>query len=67
MRFNLDSFKAQGGAYATERLLFSLIAEQNRMERSSNVSDLTQGGYKEITSKVTVACATDGNRGRSVA
>ena len=66
VRFNLDSFKALGGAYATERLLFSIIAEQ--MDGATpNVSDLIQGCYKQITSKVTVACATDGNHGRSVA
>ena len=66
VRFNLDSFKALGGAYATERLLFSIIEKQmNGM--TPNVSDLIQGRYKEITSKVTIACATDGNHGRSVA
>jgi diaminopropionate ammonia-lyase len=66
VRFNLDSFKALGGAYATERLLFSLIAEQ-MAGTTPNVSDLIEGRYKQITSKVTVACATDGNHGRSVA
>jgi len=65
-RFNLDSFKALGGAYATERLLISIIAEQSAAT-TPNVSDLIEGRYKEITSKVTVACATDGNHGRSVA
>jgi diaminopropionate ammonia-lyase len=66
VRFNLDSFKALGGAYATERLLTSIIAEQSAA-KTPNVSDLIDGRYKEITSKVTVACATDGNHGRSVA
>jgi diaminopropionate ammonia-lyase len=65
-RFNLDSFKALGGAYATERLLFSIISEQTA-GTTPNVSDLIDGRYKNITDKVTVACATDGNHGRSVA
>jgi diaminopropionate ammonia-lyase len=65
-RFNIDSFKALGGAYATERLLFSHIKEQVTGS-TPTVSDLLNGRYKEITSKVTVACATDGNHGRSVA
>jgi diaminopropionate ammonia-lyase len=66
VRFNFDSFKALGGAYAIERLFFSLITEQKN-GTTSNVFDLIQGRYKEITSKVTIACAIDGNHGRSVA
>ena len=65
-RFNLESFKALGGAYATERLLFSLITHQ-MPDAIPKVSDLLNGRYKEITNNITVSCATDGNHGRSVA
>lgn len=60
-RFGLDSFKALGGAYATQRLLMELIDE------AATVQDLLDGTFQEITGSVTVACATDGNHGRSVA
>ena len=51
-RFGLGSFKALGGAYAVARLLQDLTSE--RLD-----TDLTRG--------ITVACASDGNHGRSVA
>ena len=65
-RFGLDSFKALGGAYATERLLMERI-RQERPEAEVTVDDLLPGRYGDITAAITVACATDGNHGRSVA
>ena len=65
-RFGLKSFKALGGAYAVARLLQSTIA---RCIGVANVSidELLGGAHADITSLVTVCCATDGNHGRSVA
>lgn len=65
-RFGLDSFKALGGAYATQRLLMNIIQESNP-DAGIGISDLLEGRFREITKTVTVACATDGNHGRSVA
>lgn len=65
-RFGLDSFKALGGAYATERLLMKMIREREPGAEPT-ISDLLDGRYRAITVGVTVACATDGNHGRSVA
>jgi len=63
-RFSLKSFKALGGAYAVANLLLKKLKEQGIEAKSS---DLIAGTYSEITSKITVCCATDGNHGRSVA
>ena len=63
-RFSLKSFKALGGAYAVANLLIKKLNEQGI---DANSSDLIAGTYSEITSKITVCCATDGNHGRSVA
>ncbi|MCS5590342.1 MAG: diaminopropionate ammonia-lyase, partial [Candidatus Thioglobus sp.] len=63
-RFSLKSFKALGGAYAVANLLIKKLNEQGIDAKSS---DLIAGTYSEITSKITVCCATDGNHGRSVA
>ena len=63
-RFSLKSFKALGGAYAVANLLMKKLNEQGI---EANSSDLIVGTYSEITSKITVCCATDGNHGRSVA
>jgi diaminopropionate ammonia-lyase len=65
-RFEVGSFKALGGAYAVLRLL------QERIEVVTGATqvhahDLTARRYREITESVTVASATDGNHGRSVA
>ena len=63
-RFSLKSFKALGGAYAVANLLIKKLNEEGI---KANSSDLIVGTYSEITSKITVCCATDGNHGRSVA
>jgi diaminopropionate ammonia-lyase len=64
-RFGLGSFKALGGAYAVFKLLRKSIQEQKNVAASS--LDLTSGRYADVTSRITVTCATDGNHGRSVA
>jgi diaminopropionate ammonia-lyase len=65
-RFGLDSFKGLGGAYATQRLLMDEISRQTP-GISPKIDDLLSGRYSTITNSITVACATDGNHGRSVA
>jgi diaminopropionate ammonia-lyase len=64
-RFGLGSFKALGGAYAVFKLLRNSIRQQKDVTASS--FDLTSGRYADVTSRITVTCATDGNHGRSVA
>ena len=63
-RFSLKSFKALGGAYAVANLLIKKLKE---IGIEANSSDLIAGTHIELTSKITVCCATDGNHGRSVA
>ncbi|MER9870862.1 diaminopropionate ammonia-lyase [Mesorhizobium sp. M0136] len=65
-RFGLGSFKALGGAYAVSRLLSREICAYTGREKV-DIDDLLSGKYTEITHKITVTCATDGNHGRSVA
>jgi diaminopropionate ammonia-lyase len=64
-RFGLGSFKALGGAYAVYRLLAEAVKRATGREPSS--ADLMAGAHKDIVSAITVATATDGNHGRSVA
>ena len=64
-RFGMGSFKALGGAYAVFRLLQEEIVRQTGASITS--SDLIFGRYADLRSRVTVAAATDGNHGRSVA
>jgi len=64
LRFSLKSFKALGGAYAVANLLIKKLKE---MGIEVNSSDLIAGTHIELTSEITVCCATDGNHGRSVA
>jgi diaminopropionate ammonia-lyase len=64
-RFGIGSFKALGGAYAVFKLLRKTIWEQKDIVAST--LDLTSRRYADITSRITVTCATDGNHGRSVA
>jgi diaminopropionate ammonia-lyase len=64
-RFGLGSFKALGGAYAVLRLLQRHLRERHGVE--ADAQDLLAGGHRELAREVTVATATDGNHGRSVA
>ena len=65
-RFGLNSFKALGGAYAVMRVLAKELAKRGVSEAVTS-KDLASGRWRELTSKITVASATDGNHGRSVA
>ena len=58
-RFGLGSFKALGGAYAVMRVLSA--------QTGLAPSDIRAGAAREAVREVTVAAATDGNHGRSVA
>lgn len=63
-RFGLKSFKALGGAYAVLRTLQTALA---RRGIEASAADLIAGRHRERVRDVTVATATDGNHGRSVA
>lgn len=65
-RFGLGSFKALGGAYAVYRHLVRALAAAG-VPQPISVSDLMAARHADKVSKLTVACATDGNHGRSVA
>ncbi|MBS1270425.1 MAG: Diaminopropionate ammonia-lyase [Gammaproteobacteria bacterium] len=64
-RFAPGSFKALGGAYAVEQLLKREVSR--RLGREISLGEIRNGRYAKLTSGVTVATATDGNHGRSVA
>ncbi len=65
-RFGLKSFKALGGAYAIAQLI---LREAGSHCRGVPVSSplLFAGKYRDLAADITVASATDGNHGRSVA
>lgn len=65
-RFGLGSFKALGGAYAVYRQLADAISRAVP-GIVIDAAALESGKYADITRRVTVSCATDGNHGRSVA
>ncbi|MBN9581414.1 MAG: diaminopropionate ammonia-lyase [Afipia sp.] len=64
-RLGLGSFKALGGSYAVVKLL--LETASSKLGRAVDVSELDKPEVRDIASRLTVACATDGNHGRSVA
>lgn len=64
-RFGLKSFKALGGAYAVLSVLQRQATSLGLREPSA--AELIGGGYEDVVGNVTVAAATDGNHGRSVA
>ncbi|MDP8920706.1 MAG: diaminopropionate ammonia-lyase, partial [Pseudomonadota bacterium] len=64
-RLGLGSFKALGGSYAVIRLV--LEEASRRLRRSIDVAELHSPEVRAIAAGMTVACATDGNHGRSVA
>lgn len=65
-RFGLGSVKALGGAYAVAGQLAMALARRG-VAASATSGDLESGCYRDATAAITVACATDGNHGRSVA
>ncbi|CDZ64608.1 diaminopropionate ammonia-lyase [Neorhizobium galegae] len=64
-RLGLGSFKALGGAYAVTRLV--LEEASYRLGRTVDIAELKSPDVRAVASTMTVACATDGNHGRSVA
>jgi len=64
-RFGLGSFKALGGAFAILQWAAATLSEQ--LGKTVTIEDVRTGQYKEQTQHLTVATATDGNHGRSVA
>ena len=64
-RLGLGSFKALGGSYAVIRLALEEASRQ--LGRRIDVAELHLPEVRTIASGMTVACATDGNHGRSVA
>ncbi len=64
-RFGLGSFKALGGAYAGLRILQRELGA--RLGRPVTMADIRAGAYADDVAKITLASATDGNHGRSLA
>ena len=64
-RFGLGSFKALGGAYAVLGVLREYLARNGRPAVPTGA--LLAGAERDRTRPFTVATATDGNHGRSVA
>jgi diaminopropionate ammonia-lyase len=64
-RFSLKSFKALGGAFAVLRVIQQRLAEAGHP--GVTAADLIAGKHRETVRTLTVAAATDGNHGRSVA
>jgi diaminopropionate ammonia-lyase len=64
-RLGLGSFKALGGSYAVIRLV--LEEASRRLGRQIDVAELNAPEVRSIAAGMTMACATDGNHGRSVA
>ena len=65
-RFGLKALKGVGGAYAIYRLLAERLSDATGATDIS-VNDILDGSHASIVEGVTVACATTGNHGRSVA
>ena len=63
-RFALGSFKALGGAYAVLRVIQDRLAQEGL---TATAPELVAGVHADMVAGITVACATDGNHGRSVA
>lgn len=65
-RFGLKALKGVGGAYAIYRLLAKSLRDAIG-GADKEVSDILSGKYADVIGGLTVACATTGNHGRSVA
>jgi diaminopropionate ammonia-lyase len=64
-RLSLGSFKALGGSYAVIQLVLEEASRQ--LAHPIDVAELHTPAVRAVASETTVACATDGNHGRSVA
>jgi diaminopropionate ammonia-lyase len=65
LRLGLGSFKALGGSYAVIRL--ALEGAARHLGRSVDIDELHSPEVRDVASRMTFGCATDGNHGRSVA
>lgn len=61
----MGSFKALGAPFAVFRLLADAVERSTGTRPTSD--DLRAGRYREITERITVTVATDGNQGRGLA
>ena len=64
-RFGLGSFKGLGGTYGVLRFIRDALEEETG--ETIITKDIHSGKYRDNISRYTVATATDGNHGRSVA
>lgn len=64
-RLGLGSFKALGGAHAVVRLVLEEASRQ--LDRAVEIDELGSDAVRAVAARLTFACATDGNHGRSVA
>ena len=64
-RFGLGSFKALGGAYAVVKQLQEVI--EQRTGNKVSMESIRKGQHAELCAQITVASATAGNHGRSLA
>ncbi len=64
-RLGLGSFKALGGSYAVIRLVLEEASRQ--AGRPVDIAELPTPPVRAVAAGMTLACATDGNHGRSVA
>jgi diaminopropionate ammonia-lyase len=64
-RFGLGSFKALGGAFAVHSLLADAVERRKGLRPTS--AELARGDHADVARELTVASATAGNHGRSVA
>ena len=64
-RFGVGSFKAIGGGYAVARIAAREAMKVTGQDSLASV-ELMNPEYRNVTSQVTVTCATDGNHGRAV-
>ncbi len=64
-RFGLGSFKALGGAYAGLRVVQREVAR--RLGQDVTLADIRSGKFRQEVARITLASATDGNHGRSLA
>ncbi|TDH35181.1 diaminopropionate ammonia-lyase [Pseudohoeflea suaedae] len=64
-RLGMNSFKALGGSYAVICLVLEEAAR--KLGIPVDISELQSPAVREIASRMTFGCATDGNHGKSVA
>lgn len=66
-RFGLGSFKALGGAYAVYCTLRRDLIQRGVATEDITLEALLTKSFGDLTKRITITCATDGNHGRSVA